>query len=143
MLPVVIAIGIAGDPVRRIAEAQLATAPGVAAARAELRAIKSGKQAAPSALPGNGCESVLSCSRTVGGILRWIGYAAASAAIGISHEHAPELIYRNVVKVEQVAAGIAAPLVPYTASLHRVGRSCVGGGPGAAAIVGEGYVEMP
>src|SRR5439155_21892226 len=115
----------------------------VAVARAELRAVKGCKQATATHLPRDGSQRILRGGRTVGCILRLIRYAGAGTAIGITDQHPPELINRNVVEVEQVAAGIAPALVPDAATLYRVCGSGVGSGPGSAAIVSKGDQRVP
>src|SRR5579859_391522 len=108
------------DPACSITEAEFPAAFIIAAAGAELRAVKSGKQPSAAGLAGYGRERVLRRCRAGRGVLSWIGYARAGAAIGIADQHAAKLVDRNIVKVEQVAARIAAAAVPDAAPLHRV-----------------------
>jgi hypothetical protein len=108
------------DPACGITEAEFPATLIIAAASAELRAVESGKQAAPAGLAGYSCQRVLRGYRACCGVLAWIGYARAGAAIGIAHQHAAKLVDRDVIKVEQVAARIAAAAIPDAAALHRV-----------------------
>ena len=103
-----------------IAEAEFSAAFVVTAAGAELCAVESSKQPAAASLAGYGCQRVLCRYRTGRGVLRWIGHTRAGASIGIADEHAAKLVDRNVIKVEQVAARIAAAAIPDAAALHRV-----------------------
>jgi len=108
------------DPACSIAEAEFSAALIIAVARAELRAVESGKQAAAAGLAGYCRERVLRRRGAGCGVLAWIGYARPGAAIGIANQHTAEFVDRDVVKVEQVAARIAAAAIPDTATLHRV-----------------------
>src|SRR5207245_8776562 len=49
----------------------------------------------------------------------------------------------DVVEIQQIATGIAASLVPDAATLNRIRRRRVGGGPRTSAVVGERHVQMP
>ena len=108
------------DPACGIAEAEFSAAFIIAAASAELRAIKSGKQASAAGLAGYSCQRVLRRCGAGRGVLAWISYARAGAAIGIANQHASKFVDRNVIKVEQVAARIAAAAIPDAAPLHWV-----------------------
>src|SRR5262249_19259491 len=109
----------------------------------ELSAVERSKQASAADLPCDGGQRVLGARRSASGILCRISYATAGATIGVTHQHAPELVHRNVIEVEQVAAWVAAALIPYTAALHRVRRSRVDRGPSTAAVIREGDIEVP
>jgi hypothetical protein len=66
---VVIAVWAAVDAACRIAEAELAAAFIIAAARAELCAIESREQASAAGLPRDCCQRVLRCYGAGGGVL--------------------------------------------------------------------------
>jgi len=98
------------DPACGIAEAEFSAAFIIAAASAELRAIKSGKQASAAGLAGYSCQGVLRRCRAGRGVLRWIGHARAGAANQAerSTKHGP--------------ADVAMPL-PHNHA-NQVGESC-------------------
>ena len=108
------------DPACSITEAEFPATFIIAAARAELRAVKSGKQAAATGLAGYSCQRILRGYGPCCGVLGWIGHARAGATIGIANQHAAKLVDRDVIKVEQVAARIAAAAIPDAATLHWV-----------------------
>src|SRR5258708_1516754 len=128
---------------RGVTEAKFPSAFVITAFGAELCTVKSSKQAAASGLASDGSQSVLCGGWTVGSVLCCICNAGSGAAIGVTHQHTPEFIYGNIVKVEQVAAGISAALVPYTNTLHWIRRRDISRGPGAATVVGNGHIEVP
>src|SRR5258708_1661232 len=143
MAAVIVAIRITAHSIRGITEAKFPSALVITAFGAELCTVKSSKQAAASGLASDGSQSVLCRGWTPGCVLCCICNTGSGAAIGVTHQHATEFIYGNIVKVEQVAAGIAAALVPYTTTLHRIRRRGISRGPGAATVVGNGHIEMP
>src|SRR6476646_7544771 len=143
MSPVVIAVGVAMDPACGIAKAEFPAAFIIAVVRAELCTVECGKQPAAASLASDCRQRVLRRCRPGRGILCWIGHARAGATIRITDEHTAKLVDRNVIKVEQVAARIAAAAIPDAATLHRVRRSCIRSRPGPAAVISEGHVKMP
>src|SRR5258708_9505994 len=138
-----VAVGASADSRGGVAKAQLATAFIVTAARAKLRAIKGGKQTAPSDLARDGRARILRAGRAGGGVLRGIGHACSGAAVGVTNEHASEPVNGDVVEVEQIAAQIASSSVPDASALHRVGRRCVRRRPRPAAVPGECDIKVP
>ena len=108
------------DPACSITEAEFPAAFIIAVAGAKLRAVESGKEAAATGLAGNSSQRVLRGYGACCGVLSWIGHARASATIGIANQHAAKLVDRDVIKVEQVAARIAAAAIPDAATLHWV-----------------------
>src|SRR6266850_2345092 len=72
-----------------------------------------------------------------------VAHARAGAAVGVTHQYAPNLVHGDVVEVEQVTTWVAAALVPNATALNGVGRCRVRGGPGATAVVGERDIQMP
>src|SRR5262249_53955025 len=111
--------------------------------QAEVGAVPGGEQPSTSHLPGKGGQRILRSRWAGGGVLRGIGNAATGAAIGVSHQHAPKLVHRDVVEVEQVAARVATASVPDAAALDWIRGRCINRGPCAAGIVGKGNIKMP
>ena len=138
-----IAVRVAPDSARGIAEAEFPATFVVAGLGAELRAVKGSKEATAAHLTGDGCQGILRASGAGRGILRRVVHARAGAAVGVAHQHASKFIHGDVHEIEQIAAGIAASAVPDAAALNRVGHGGVHGGPGAAGVIGEGDVEVP
>src|SRR2546423_9259565 len=122
----------AGNAAGSIALAELGAAFDRPGFGAELRVIKSRKQAAPSDLTSDGGEGILSARGTIGSILRRIGDAAGGAAVGIADEDASNFVHGYIVEVQQVAARIAAALVPDASTLHGIRGGSVGRGPSVA-----------
>src|SRR3984893_10233322 len=140
---VAIAVLIAGDSGRGIAIAELAAAFVVAGVGAELCAVQGFEETAAADLASDGSERVLCGGRAGRGVLRGTRDAGAGAAVGVANEDAAGFVYRDVVKVEQIAARIAAAAVPDAAALDGIGGRGVDGGPNAAGVIGQGNVEMP
>jgi hypothetical protein len=65
------------------------------------------------------------------------------AAVGVGDEHATLRVDRGVVEVEQVAARVRAAAVPDATALDGVAGRRVDRGPGLAAVVRRGDVEVP
>src|SRR6267378_1559526 len=108
-----------------------------------LRAIQCFEQAAAADLTGDCRQCVLCSCRARGGVLRGVSDARTGAAVCIANQDATGFIYRDVVKVEQIAARIAAATVPNATALHRVRRRSVDGGPSPPGVVRKGYVQVP
>src|SRR5215471_11160402 len=119
MLPADVAVRVAANSTGGIAKTQFAVAFVVTAVGPKLSTIQRSEQPAPANLTGNGGQRILCRCRALRGILGRIGHATAGAAIGIAHENPPKLVDGDVVEVEQIAAWVAAPLVPDAAALHR------------------------
>src|SRR5690349_15431576 len=143
MLAIRIAAWTAADTAGGIAFAELTATFNFSGFSAELRAIKSRKETFSAHLPGNRSERILGRCGTAGRVLRRIAYTTSGATVRIANQHAAELVDGNVIEVEQIAAGIAASLIPDAAALHGVGRRGVGGCPSAAAVVGDRDIQMP
>src|SRR3989442_11403759 len=135
-----IAIRTAADTTCGITEAQRAAAFDVAGLSPELRAVQGRKQSSAAHLPRYRGKRILRASRARGGVLRGVGHARTRAAIGVAHQHAPKLVNRDVIKIEQVPAGIAAALIPNAAALHGVGRGRIPGGPSPATVVRDSAI---
>src|SRR5206468_713838 len=127
----------------RIAVAQRPASLEVARAGAELRAVERLEQPAAADLARDRGERILRAGGTRRRILSRIGDAGAGAAVGVANENAPGPVDSNVVEVEQIAARIAAALIPDAAALHRIGRRRIGGRPALSAVIGERDIQVP
>src|SRR5258708_1832390 len=103
-----IAVRTAADTACRIAIAKLAATLVVAAPSAELRAVEDGEQSLAAHLPRDRGQRILRTGWTGRGILCGIVHTRAGAAIGLTHQHAPNLAHGDVVEVEQVSTRVAA-----------------------------------
>src|SRR5436309_2722895 len=120
MLSIVVAVRPSAYTGRGISEAEFAASFIITAVRSELRTVKRGEQATTTGLASNRRERVLGRCRTGRGVLCTVGYAGPGAAVGITHQNSSSLIDRDVIEIEQIAAWIAAALVPDAPTLYRV-----------------------